>query len=138
MSNQLRLPAPGQDHGVCAPLTRAPIGAGEAAEVAQLLKALADPVRLRLPSPIGAHDGGEACVCDLTVAFDLTGPTISHHLKVLREAGLIQPERRGTWIYYRIVPAALASVAGLFTPKLAAAGDPYLFRSISATGPVWP
>jgi ArsR family transcriptional regulator, arsenate/arsenite/antimonite-responsive transcriptional repressor len=106
----------------CSPLTRAPLGEGEAADVAQVLKALADPVRLRLLSLIGAHDGGEACVCDLTIGFDLTGPTISHHLRVLREAGLIQSERRGTWVYYRVVSAALESLAGLFTPELAPAG----------------
>jgi ArsR family transcriptional regulator, arsenate/arsenite/antimonite-responsive transcriptional repressor len=79
-----------------------------------VLNALADPVRLRLLSLIGAH-GGKTCVYDLTVAFELNGPTISHRLKVLREPGLIQSEWRGTWIYYRIVPTALASVAGLFT-----------------------
>ena len=61
-------------------------------------------------------------MCDLTAAFDLTAPTISHHLKVLREAGLITSQRRGTWIYYRVVPAALASLAGLFTPELATIG----------------
>jgi ArsR family transcriptional regulator len=122
MSNQAE-PVGAQDpRACCAPLTRTPIGEGEAIEVAQVLKALADPVRLRLLSLIGAHDGGEACVCDLTVAFDLTGPTISHHLKVLREAGLIQSERRGTWVYYRIVPAALESLAGLFGPGLVPAG----------------
>ena len=123
MSNQAVLPVPGQDQRVCcAPLTRAPIGEDEAAGVAHVLKALADPVRLRLLSLIGAHEGGEPCVCDLTVAFDLTAPTISHHLKVLREAGLITSQRRGTWIYYRVVPAALASLAGLFTPELATIG----------------
>jgi ArsR family transcriptional regulator, arsenate/arsenite/antimonite-responsive transcriptional repressor len=123
MSNQSGLPVPGQEQRVCcAPLTRAPIGEGEAAEMAHVLKALADPVRVRLLSLIGAHEGAEACVCDLTVAFDLTGPTISHHLKVLREAGLITSQRRGTWIYYRVVPAALASLAGLFTPELATVG----------------
>jgi ArsR family transcriptional regulator len=116
MSNQAVLPVLGQDQRpCCAPLTSAPLGEGVAAELAQVLKALADPVRLRLLSLIGAHHGGEACVCDLTVAFDLTGPTISHHLKVLREAGLISSQRRGTWVYYRIVPAALASLAGLLT-----------------------
>jgi ArsR family transcriptional regulator len=122
MSNQAE-PVVGQEpRACCAPLTRAPIGEGEATEVAQVLKALADPVRLRLLSLIGAHDGGEACVCQLTAGFDLTGPTISHHLKVLREAGLIQSERRGTWIYYRVVPAALESLAGLFAPGLVPAG----------------
>ena len=91
-----------------------------AAVAGAVLKALADPVRLRLVSLIGAHDAGEACVCDLTAAFHLTAPTISHHLKVLREAGLITSQRRGTWIYYRVVPATLASLAGLFAPELAA------------------
>ena len=101
MSNQAVLPAVGTDPGqrvCCTPLTRAPLGETEAAELTHVLKAVADPVRLRLLSLIGAHDGGEACVCDLTAAFDLTGPTISHHLKVLREAGLIQSDRRGTWV----------------------------------------
>ena len=78
--------------------------------------ALGDPVRLRLMSLIGAHQGGEVCVCDLTAAFNLTQPTISHHLKVLREAGIIDSERRGTWVYYRLVPAALERMAALLTP----------------------
>ena len=69
-----------------------------------MFKALGDPVRLRLVSLIGAHQGGEVCVCDLTAAFDLTQPTISHHLKVLREAGIIDSERRGTWVYYWLCP----------------------------------
>jgi ArsR family transcriptional regulator len=119
MSNQAVLPAVGTDPGqrvCCTPLTRAPLGETEAAELTHVLKAVADPVRLRLLSLIGAHDGGEACVCDLTAAFDLTGPTISHHLKVLREAGLIESDRRGTWVYYRIVPARLASLARAFSP----------------------
>ena len=72
-----------------------------------------DPVRLRLLSLIASHDGGEACVCDLSGVFDLTGPTISHHLKVLREAGLIAGERRGTWVYYRVLPDALRQVSAL-------------------------
>ena len=77
MSNQAEPVGVQDPRACCTPLTRAPIGEDEATEVAQVLKALADPVRLRLLSLIGAHDGGEACVCDLTVAFDLTGPTIS-------------------------------------------------------------
>ena len=80
-----------------------------------MFKALGDPVRLRLVSLIGARDGGEVCVCDLTSAFDLSQPTISHHLKVLREAGLIDSERRGTWVYYRLVPAALERMAGMLS-----------------------
>ncbi|WP_433358727.1 metalloregulator ArsR/SmtB family transcription factor [Streptosporangium sp. CA-115845] len=100
----------------CAPIAREPLGESDAAELAVMLKAVADPVRLRLLSMIGSHAGGEACVCDLTPAFDLSGPTISHHLKVLRMAGLIDSERRGTWVYYWIVPAAVARLGALFTP----------------------
>lgn len=90
-----------------------PIDEASAAGLAQVFKALGDPVRLRLVSLIGARQGGEVCVCDLTSAFDLTQPTISHHLKILREAGLIDSRRRGTWVYYRIVPAALERIAAL-------------------------
>ncbi len=84
-----------------------------------MFKALADSVRLRLVSLIGAHQGGEVCVCELTTAFDLTQPTISHHLRVLREAGIIGAERRGTWVYYRLVPAALERVAALLSGRAA-------------------
>ena len=97
------------------PLVREPIGEAAAAGLAQVFKALGDPVRLRLVSLIGAHQGGEVCVCDLTEAFDLTQPTISHHLKVLREAGILTSERRGTWVYYRLQPAALERMAALLT-----------------------
>jgi ArsR family transcriptional regulator, arsenate/arsenite/antimonite-responsive transcriptional repressor len=97
------------------PLVREPIGETAAAALAQVFKALGDPVRLRLLSLIGAHQGGEVCVCDLTTAFDLTQPTISHHLKVLREAGIITSERRGTWAFYRMVPAALERMAALLS-----------------------
>jgi ArsR family transcriptional regulator, arsenate/arsenite/antimonite-responsive transcriptional repressor len=97
------------------PLVREPIHESIAADLAQLFKALGDPVRLRLVSLIGAHQGGEACVCDLTEAFDLTQPTISHHLKVLREAGVITSERRGTWVYYRLLPTALERMAALLS-----------------------
>ncbi|MFF4985685.1 metalloregulator ArsR/SmtB family transcription factor [Streptosporangium saharense] len=100
----------------CAPIARQPLSEGDAAELAVLLKAVADPVRLRLLSMIGSHAGGEACVCDLTDAFELTAPTISHHLKVLRTAGLIGGERRGTWVYYWIVPGQVARLGALFTP----------------------
>lgn len=92
-----------------------PIDEASAAGLAQVFKALGDPVRLRLVSMIGARAGGEICVCDLTSAFDLTQPTISHHLKVLRESGLIDSERRGTWVYYRLVPAALERMAELLS-----------------------
>jgi ArsR family transcriptional regulator, arsenate/arsenite/antimonite-responsive transcriptional repressor len=95
------------DQTECCPIVKAPLDEGQASGLAKIFKALGDPVRLRLMSLIASYDGGEACVCDLTEAFDLTGPTISHHLKVLREAGLIESDRRGTWIYYRAVPAML-------------------------------
>jgi ArsR family transcriptional regulator len=97
------------------PLVREPMDESAAAGLAQVFKALADPVRLRLVSLIGAHEGGEVCVCELTDAFDLTQPTISHHLKVLREAGIIGSERRGTWVYYRLEPAALERMGALLS-----------------------
>jgi ArsR family transcriptional regulator len=93
-----------------------PLDEVQAREVAQVFKALADPARLRLLSLIASHTGGEACVCDVSAAFDLSQPTISHHLKVLRETGLITGERRGSWVYYRAVPDAMSRLAGLLTP----------------------
>jgi len=98
-----------------AALVSEPMDEASATGLAPVFKALGDPVRLRLVSLIGAREGGEVCVCDLTSAFDLSQPTISHHLKVLREAGLIDSERRGTWVYYRLVPAALERMAGLLS-----------------------
>jgi ArsR family transcriptional regulator len=95
------------------PVTRGALEAEQADAIAPMFKALRDPVRLRLLSMIASAGRGEVCVCDLTGAFALTGPTISHHLKVLREAGLVGSDRRGTWVYYRLVPAALAVLAGL-------------------------
>ncbi|MDN5895664.1 MAG: metalloregulator ArsR/SmtB family transcription factor [Nocardioides sp.] len=99
----------------CSPLAATPLDAVEAATFAPLFKALGDPVRLRLFSLIASHQGGEACVCDLTDAFDLSGPTISHHLKTLKQSGLVEAERRGTWIYYRIRPEILAQIGALTT-----------------------
>lgn len=99
----------------CSPLTSRPLSAEQAETVAPLLKALADPVRLRLMSLIASHAEGEACVCDLTPAFELSQPTISHHLKVLHDAGLVDRERRGTWVYYRARPDALQALATLLT-----------------------
>ncbi|MCA1708754.1 MAG: metalloregulator ArsR/SmtB family transcription factor [Actinobacteria bacterium] len=104
----------------CSPQTGEPLSAEEAAELAWVFKAIADPVRLRLLSLIASHAGGEACVCDLTGAFALTGPTISHHLKVLREAGLVDSERRGTWIYYRVQPDLLAQMSAVLVRDAAA------------------
>lgn len=80
-------------------------------ELAAVFKALSDPIRLRLLSSIAAHTGQEACVCDLSEGIKLTQPTISHHLKVLREAGLLTSERRASWVYYRVVPEVLTKVS---------------------------
>jgi ArsR family transcriptional regulator len=99
------------------PTTRAPLTEAQAAPLARVFKALADPVRLRLLSMITSAESGEACVCELTVGFAVSGPTISHHLKVLREAGLIEGERRGTWIYYRAVPGALQAASDALQPN---------------------
>jgi ArsR family transcriptional regulator len=96
-----------------APLVREPLTAQAATELAGKLKALSDPVRLRLLSVVASHTGGEACVCDLSVGIELSQPTISHHLKVLRTAGLLDSERRGSWVYYRVVPAALQQLSQL-------------------------
>jgi ArsR family transcriptional regulator len=93
----------------------------EAEDLAGTFKALADPARLRLLSIIATQPAGEACVCDLTDAFELAGPTISHHLKVLRQAGLIVGERRATWVYYRAVPEALRRLGVVLTPAVVSA-----------------
>nr|WP_243654948.1 metalloregulator ArsR/SmtB family transcription factor [Nocardia alba] len=82
-----------------------------AVELAAVFKALADPVRLRLLSAIASRADGEACVCDLSTGIDVSQPTISHHLRVLREAGLLTSERRASWVYYRVVPHALTRLA---------------------------
>jgi ArsR family transcriptional regulator, arsenate/arsenite/antimonite-responsive transcriptional repressor len=95
------------------PLVRDPLTPAQATSLATVFKALSDPVRLRLLSLIASHAGGEACVCDLTPAFDVSEPTISHHLKVLREAGLVTSERHASWVHYRIVPPALTGLADL-------------------------
>lgn len=97
----------------CSPLQSAPLSADQADRIAPVLKALADPVRIRLVSLIAAHAEGEACVCDLNGAFDLSQPTISHHLKVLYGAGLIDRRKRGTWVYYSVRPGVLTDLAAL-------------------------
>ncbi|MFF9213884.1 MULTISPECIES: ArsR/SmtB family transcription factor [unclassified Streptomyces] len=109
----------GQDDrsAACCPgLAAAPLDEDQAAELAKIFKALGDPVRLRLLSLIASRAGGEVCVCDLTPAFELSQPTISHHLKLLRQAGLIDCERRGTWVYYWALPATLTRLATFLTP----------------------
>jgi ArsR family transcriptional regulator len=109
------LPLAGDPLASCVPLARQPISAAQAAAMVPMLKAIADPARLRLLSLVLSHEGGEACVCDLTPFFDLSQPTISHHLKVLRECGLLEREKRGTWAFYRARPEAMAALGNLFT-----------------------
>jgi ArsR family transcriptional regulator len=104
----------------CQPLADAPLSADGAQQLAVVLKALADPARLRLLSLIQAREGAEACVCHLTEPLGLTQPTVSHHLKVLHQAGLLARERRGVWVYYRVVPGTLQTLADLITVSSAA------------------
>lgn len=113
MSKSLVVLSPVETVACCSPLVREPLSPAAAEQIVPLLKALADPVRLRLLSLVASHKGGEACVCDLNEAFDLSQPTISHHLKVLHEAGLLDREKRGVWVYYRASTAALAGLAAL-------------------------
>ena len=95
------------------PLLREPLSEKAAVEMATKLKALADPVRFRLFSAIASHAGGEACVCDISGGIDVSQPTVSHHLKVLRDAGLLTSERRASWVYYAVVPEALQDISTL-------------------------
>ena len=97
----------------CSPITREAMTQENAIGLASSLRALADPARLRILSMIAAHADAEACVCDLTESLDLGQPTVSHHLKILVDAGYLTRSKRGTWAYYKLLPGALDSVAGL-------------------------
>ncbi len=99
----------------CSPVLGQVITATEAEWLAGSLKAIADPVRLRLISLVAAHADAEACVCDLTAPVGLSQPTVSHHLKVLVDAGILTREQRGRWAYYRLVPDSLDTIARLIT-----------------------
>ena len=118
VSNSPLILTPVQPAVCCPPLTAQALTAEAAESISPRLKALADPVRLRLLSLIAAHDQGEACVCDLNDAFDLSQPTISHHLKVLHDAGLLDRTKRGVWVYYRVRSDALADLAELLGGSL--------------------
>jgi ArsR family transcriptional regulator len=111
--NSLPILEPVTDEAFCAPAGTPALGPEEATQKAQVFKALADPNRLRLLSMVKAEASGEACVCDLTGPLDLGQPTVSHHLRILVEAGLLHREKRGTWAYYSLVPGALEQTAGL-------------------------
>ena len=113
MSKSLLELTPVEAVACCSPLTSEPLSAPAADRISRLLKALGDPARLRLLSLVASHADGEACVCDLQEAFDLSQPTISHHLKVLHEVGLLDRSKRGVWVYYRVKPEALADLAAL-------------------------
>lgn len=112
----------------CSPVVGEVITPAAAETLATSLKALSDPTRLRLVSLVAAHEDKEACVCDLTEPVGLSQPTVSHHLKILVEAGILTREQRGKWAYYRLVPDTLADLARLITPP----GPPAPGQSITA------
>src|SRR5215213_6827188 len=113
MSNSVLELSPIETVACCSPLAKEPLSPEQADRIAPLLKALADPVRLRLLSLVASHADGEACVCDLNDAYHLSQPTISHHLKVLHQVGLLDRSKRGVWVYYSVKPDALADLAAL-------------------------
>ncbi len=115
MSRSAALPT--VDVVCCAPLVREPLSAHAATDLARTLKAIADPARLRLLSLIAAHEGGEACVCDLTDPLGLSQPTVSHHLKVLVDAGLLTRDKRGVWAYFTLVPETLDALAAVLSSR---------------------
>ena len=104
------------DTPCCPPMAQQRLDPGAATSLSTAFKALGDPVRLQLMSMIASAAGGEICVCDLTPAFEVSGSTISHHLKTLREAGLVDAERRASWVYYRPRPDLMRQLATLLTP----------------------
>jgi len=109
---------PATDAAVCcAPLVREPLDAAQADDLARTLKALADPARLRLLSIVAASADQEACVCDLTEPIGLSQPTVSHHLKVLTEAGFLTRSKRGTWAYFQLVPGSLDRISQLLVAQ---------------------
>lgn len=109
--------------GCCSPAAGATMTAQDAERTARTLKALADPARLQLLSIIAAHDGGEACVCDLTEPVGLSQPTVSHHLKVLTEAGFVTRDKRGVWAYYTLVPGAVEQLTSQLGTHLRTTAD---------------
>ena len=111
--NSLQSVEPGLDEACCAPSSQPVLSAEDAQRKALVFKALSDPNRLRLLSIVKRDGSGEACVCDLTEPLDLGQPTVSHHLKILVDAGLLHREKRGTWAYYSLVPGAIEQTAGL-------------------------
>ncbi|MFJ6344563.1 ArsR/SmtB family transcription factor [Pseudarthrobacter oxydans] len=111
--NLLHTAGPAVDASCCVPSDKPVLDIEEAQRKALVFKALADPNRLRLLSIVKAEDSGESCVCDLTEPLDLGQPTVSHHLKILVEAGILHREKRGTWAYYSLVPGVMDDIAGI-------------------------
>lgn len=105
----------------CCPLGVTSMDPAQAERLAPMFKALGDPIRLRMVSMIAAVP--ELCVCEITPAFDLCAATVSHHLKTLREAGLVDCERRGTFVYYRLLPSAFEALSGLLAPDIGTTDD---------------
>jgi ArsR family transcriptional regulator len=112
------------DATCCPPVLEAPLDDAEADRLAAALRVLAEPARLRLLSIIGARDGGEACVCDLTEPLGLSQPTVSHHLKVLADAGLVEREQRGRWAYFRVNTEPLELIRGALASPVSASAGP--------------
>src|SRR4051812_28945007 len=131
MSKSLMELTPVEAVACCSPVTREPLSAQAAERIAPLVKAIADPVRLRLLSLVASYADHEACVCDLNDAFDLSQPTISHHLKVLHDVGLLDRDKRGVWVYYRVRPQALADLSTLL------GGGPGSSRALGGAPPSW-
>ena len=111
------------DQSCCPPLIGSPLSETEAERLAEALRVIAEPARLRLVSLISASRDGESCVCDLTDQLDLGQPTVSHHLKVLTDAGILHREKRGRWAYYRIEPEPLQLLRGALDPRTVAPGS---------------
>ncbi|HYD47741.1 MAG TPA: metalloregulator ArsR/SmtB family transcription factor [Terriglobales bacterium] len=117
--------SPSPKSSCCTPVLHGKLKKADAEQLAQGFKAIADPARLQLLSFIAAQPSGEACVCYLTEPLEISQPTVSHHLKVLYDAGLLERERRGTWVWYRIVPERLAVLRdALAVPKISAPPQP--------------
>jgi ArsR family transcriptional regulator len=108
----------------CPPVLEGALGKQDAEDLASALKALADPVRLRLLSFIAAQPDAEACVCHVIGPVGLSQPTVSHHLKLLHQAGLLEREKRGAWVYYRVIPERLEAIRAALTTRARRAKAP--------------
>ena len=117
MPTQLPLLEPAELAACCSPVTGGVVSDEAAATLARMFKALGDPTRVKLLSMMAASEDGEACICDMTAPVGLSQPTVSHHMRLLVEAGLATREQRGRWAYYRVVPEVLRSLAGALAPS---------------------